>query len=39
MTRLDPMTWTAVRLAIASMAAWLLCETDALEGAAVLFAH
>lgn len=33
------MTWTAFQLALAAVAAWLLCETDALEGAAVLFVH
>jgi hypothetical protein len=34
-----PMTWTALQLGLASAAAWLLCETDALSGAAVLFLH
>jgi hypothetical protein len=39
MMRLFPMTWTAVHIALASAATWLLCETDALQGAAVLFVH
>lgn len=34
-----PMTWTALQLALASAAAWLLCETDALSGAAVMLLH
>jgi hypothetical protein len=35
-----PMAWTAIPLAVASAATWLLCESDALGGAAVmLFAH
>jgi hypothetical protein len=39
MSRFYPMTWTAVHVALASAATWLLCETDALSGAAVLFVH
>jgi hypothetical protein len=39
MMRLFPLTWTALHLALASAAAWLLCETDALVGAAVLSLH
>jgi hypothetical protein len=39
MTRLIPTTLTALQLALAAAAAWLLCETDALGGAAVLFVH
>ena len=39
MTRLFPVAWTTIELAFASAAAWLLYETDALGGAAVLFVH
>jgi hypothetical protein len=39
MARLFPMTWTALHVALAAAATWLLCETDALMGAAVLFGH
>ena len=38
MTRL-PVACTALQLAIAGAAAWLLYETGALGGAAVLFVH
>jgi hypothetical protein len=34
-----PMTWTTLQVALAGAAAWLLCETDALGDAAVLFLH
>jgi hypothetical protein len=39
MIRLMPMTWTALHVAVASAATWLLVETDALSSAAVLFIH
>jgi hypothetical protein len=39
MMRLFPVAWTTIELAVASAAAWLLYETDALGGAAVLFVH
>jgi hypothetical protein len=39
MTRHFPLTWTAVHLALASAATWLLIETEALHSAAVLFFH
>ena len=39
MMRFFPVTWTALELALASAAVWLLYETDALGGAAVLFVH
>jgi hypothetical protein len=40
MTRSTPVAWTAFQLALAGAAAWLLCETDALGGAAaVLMVH
>jgi hypothetical protein len=39
MTRFFPMTWTAIHVTLATAATWLLCETDALGGAAVLFVH
>jgi hypothetical protein len=39
MTRCLPMTWTAIELAIASAATWLLCETGALGDASALFIH
>jgi hypothetical protein len=34
-----PLTWTALQVALATAAAWLLCETDALRGAAAPFFH
>lgn len=34
-----PMTWTALQLALATAATWLLCQTDALSGAAAPFFH
>jgi hypothetical protein len=38
MNRLQ-MTWAAVQVALAAAATWLLCETDALRGAAAPFFH
>ena len=32
-----PAAWTALEMALAAAAAWLLVETDALKGAAVFF--
>jgi hypothetical protein len=37
MNRLVPTTWTTLELALAAAATWLLYETEALSGAAVLF--
>lgn len=37
MTRICPMTWTALHLALASAATYLLCSTDLLTGTAVFF--
>jgi hypothetical protein len=34
-----PMTWTALQVALAAAATWLLCETDALGGGAAPFFH
>jgi hypothetical protein len=39
MLRSLPTTLTALQLALASGAVWLLCETNALQGAAVLMFH
>jgi hypothetical protein len=39
MTRLFPTAWTAAHVAVASLATWLLCETDALTGMSPLFFH
>lgn len=37
MMRLSPLTWTALHLCLASVAAYLLCTTDLLSGAVVFF--
>jgi hypothetical protein len=37
MSSFFPMRWTAIHVALASAATWLLCETDALGGVALLF--
>jgi hypothetical protein len=37
MTRFVPATWTTIELALAAAATWLVYETEALSGAAVLF--
>ena len=39
MMRVFPMTWTALQLGLASAATFLLCSTDVLNSAAVVFAH
>ena len=39
MSRHSPMTWTAVHLALASAATWLLLETEALTGAMLVAFH
>lgn len=39
MVRLVPTAYTAFYVSLTSLAAWLLCETDALGGAAPLFLH
>jgi hypothetical protein len=39
MARHHPMTWTAVHLALASAATWLLLETEALSGALLVAFH
>jgi hypothetical protein len=39
MMRSIPTTLTALQLALASVAAWLVCETNTLQGAAVLMFH
>ena len=39
MMRSIPTTLTALQLALASAAAWLVCETNTLQGAAVLMFH
>jgi hypothetical protein len=39
MNRYLPISLTAVQLAIAAAATWVLCETDALRGAAAPFFH
>jgi hypothetical protein len=40
MSRTIPVAWTAFQLALASAAAWLLYETDALgDAAAMLLVH
>jgi hypothetical protein len=39
MARRHPMTWTAVHLALASAATWLLFETEALTGSLLLAFH
>jgi hypothetical protein len=39
MMRTIPTTLTALQLALASAAAWLVYATDALQGAAVLMFH
>jgi len=39
MLRYHPNRWTALYLSLTSIATWLLCETDALSGAAPLFFH
>ena len=36
MSRMFPTAWTVFELALASAAAWLLCETNALGDAAML---
>jgi hypothetical protein len=37
MMRLFPMTWTALHVALASAAAYVLCSTDLLSGGMVYF--
>jgi hypothetical protein len=39
MIRIFPATWTALHVGLASLATWLVCETDALNGMAPLFFH
>lgn len=39
MARRHPITWTAVHLAVASAATWLLLETEALTGSLLLAFH
>lgn len=39
MARHHPMTWTAVHLALASVATWLLVESEALSGAMMVAFH
>jgi hypothetical protein len=39
MIRIFPTAWTALHVGLASIATWLLCETDALTGMAPLFFH
>ena len=39
MIRIFPATWTALHFGLASLATWLLVETDALGGMAPLFFH
>jgi hypothetical protein len=39
MMRHHPMTWTALHLALASAATWLLYATEALGGGVLLFVH
>lgn len=39
MMRSTSVRWTALQLALAGAAAWVVCETDALAGAAVLLFH
>ena len=39
MIRFFPQAWTAVHVALATAATWLLCETDVLGGMAPLFFH
>ena len=39
MARHHPMTWTAVHLALASVATWLLVESEALTGAMMVAFH
>lgn len=39
MIRIAPTAWTALYVSLTSLATWLLCETDALGGAAPLFLH
>lgn len=39
MTRRHPFTWTAVHLALATAATWLLLETEVLPGALLVFFH
>ena len=39
MARHHPMTWTAVHLALASAATWLLVESEALTGAFMVAFH
>jgi hypothetical protein len=34
-----PKAWTAAHVALATLATWVLCETDALGGMAPLFFH
>ena len=37
MMRLFPLTWAALHVGLASAATYLLCNTDLLNGAAILF--
>jgi hypothetical protein len=37
MDRFVPMTWTSIELALAAAATWLVYESEALSGAALLF--
>jgi hypothetical protein len=39
MIRIVPTAWTAFYISLSGLATWLLCETDALGGAAPLFLH
>lgn len=39
MMHLHPMIWTAVHLALTGAATWLLLETEALQGSAILLFH
>jgi hypothetical protein len=39
MIRYTPTAWTTLYVSLTSIATWLLCETDALAGAAPLFMH
>lgn len=39
MFRYQPTAWTAIYVSLSGLATWLLCETDALGGAAPLFLH
>ena len=39
MIRIVPTAWTAIYISLSSLAAWLVCETDALMGTGPLFFH